>query len=105
MGFIAILLVPILDILGIALDIYFKAVVVDIVLYWLLHYNMISVNNKYAEKFMNLLKKITKPVYELIKKKVPPISNIDVSPYVLLLALIFACSFVSHLNQWLGQFI
>lgn len=105
MGFIAILLVPVLDILGIALDVYFKAVVVDVILYWLLEYKIVSINNKYAEKFMYFLGKITKPVYELIKKKIPPISNIDVSPYVLLLALIFACSFVSHLNQWLGQFI
>lgn len=105
MGFIAVLLVPILDILGLAIDLYFKIVVVDVVLYWLLGYKIVSVNNKYAEKFMSILEKITKPVYELIKKKVPPVSNIDISPYVLLLGLIFISSFVSHLSNWLGQFI
>ena len=105
MGFIAVLLVPVIDILGIAIDLYFKLVVIDVILYWLLEYKMVSVNNKYAEKFMSILEKITKPAYELIKKKVRPIANIDISPYVLLLGLIFVSSFISHLSQWLGQFI
>ena len=36
MGFIGSFLIPILDVLGFALSIYFKVVVVDIVLYWMI---------------------------------------------------------------------
>ena len=58
MGFIGSFLIPILDVLGFALSIYFKVVVVDIVLYWMIKYKLVTINNKYAEKFMAILKKL-----------------------------------------------
>ena len=71
MGFIGLLLIPVLDILGFALSLYFKIVVVDVVLYWMIKYNLVTIHNQYAEKFMALLKSVTEPVYALIRKKVP----------------------------------
>ncbi len=105
MGIIGLFLMPLLDILGFVVDIYFKVVVVDIVLYWLLHYKLITVHNKYAEKFMNILKSVTEPVYAAIRKKIPPFSGYDISPYVLLLAIAFIGSFIMHLNHWIGQYM
>ena len=105
MGFIGLLLMPFLDILGFVVDIYFKVVVVDIVLYWLIHYKLITVHNKYAEKFMNILKSVTEPVYEKIRKKVPPVSGYDVAPYVLLLVVAFVGSFITHLTHWISQYM
>ena len=37
MGIIALFLLPLLNILSIAIDIYFKVVAVDIILYWMFH--------------------------------------------------------------------
>ena len=96
---------PFLDILGFVVDIYFKIVVVDIVLYWLIHYKLITIHNKYAEKFMEILKNITEPVYKLIRQKIPPLSGYDISPYVLLLLIAFVGSFITHLNHWIGQYM
>lgn len=105
MGIIGLFLMPFLDILSFVIDIYFKIVVVDIVLYWLMHYKLITIHNKYAEKFMEILKNITEPVYNLIRKKVPPISGYDVAPYILLLLIAFVGSFTTHLNHWIGQYM
>jgi len=105
MGFIGLFLMPFLDILGFVIDIYFKAVAVDIILYWMLHYKIMTVHNKYAEKFMSILKSVTEPVYERIRKKVPPVSGYDIAPYVLLLVIAFAGSFVTHLNRWIGTYM
>ncbi len=103
MGIIALFLLPLLNILNIAIDIYFKIVAVDIILYWMFHYKLMSVHNKYSEKFMEILKNLTEPVYKLIRQKVPPISGYDVAPYVLLLAIIFAYQFVAYLTEWVKQ--
>jgi uncharacterized protein YggT (Ycf19 family) len=105
MGFIGLFLMPLLDILGFAADLYFKVVVVDIALYWLLHYKLITVHNKYAEKFMEILKKITEPVYSVIRSKIPPVADYDIAPYILLLLIAFVCRFITYLNQWIGQFM
>lgn len=88
-----------LDVLSIVVGLYFKVVAVDIILYWMLHYQIMSVHNKYAEKFMEILKMLTEPVYKLIRKKVPPLSGHDISPYVLLLCLMFIGFFISNFSN------
>ena len=105
MGFIGLLLMPFLDILGFVVDIYFKIVVVDIVLFWLIKYNIVTIHNKYAEKFMEILKKLTEPAYAAIRKKIPPVAGYDVSPYALLLVIAFVGSFISHLTRWISQYM
>ncbi len=101
MGIFSLFLLPLLNILSIVVDIYFKVVAVDIILYWMLHYKLMSVHNKYAEKFMEILKNLTEPVYKMVRQKVPPISGYDVAPYVLLLIIIFVYQFISYLTKWL----
>ena len=105
MGFIGLLLIPVLDILGFALSLYFKIVVVDVVLYWMIKYNLVTIHNQYAEKFMAFLKKITEPVYKFIGKKIPPVAGFDVSPYVLLLAIFIAGSIVTNLSIWFHSYL
>lgn len=105
MGIVALFVLPLLNILSIVIDIYFKVVAVDIILYWMLHYKLMSVHNKYAEKFMEILKSLTEPVYKAIRQKVPPISGYDVAPYVLLIAIIFVYQFVSNLTKWIDRYM
>lgn len=84
----------ILKTISLVLDIYFKVVIVEIAVHWLLHFKIIDVQNKYAEKFVEILKKITEPVYERIRSKIKPIADFDVAPFVLLLALYFVGQFL-----------
>ena len=85
MGIIGLFLMPVLDTLNIVVGLYFKVVAVDIILYWMLHYKIMTVHNKYAEKFMAILRSLTEPVYKMIRSKVPPFYGCDVAPFVLLL--------------------
>lgn len=94
-----VLLTPILDTIALVVDIYFKIVVVEIVLHWLLHFKIISISNRYAEKFMDILKMLTEPVYKKIRSKIPPFADFDVSPFVLLLALFFVARLIFALQK------
>ena len=105
MGIIGLIIMPFLDILSVIVNIYFKIVAIDIILYWLLHYKILTVHNKYAEKFMTILKAITDPAYKFIRKKVPPLSGYDIAPYVLLVLIAFIGSFITHLGHWIDQYM
>lgn len=105
MGIIGLFVLPLLDILGVVIDLYFKVVAVDVILYWMLKYKLLTVHNKYSEKFMSILKSLTEPVYAKIRQKVPPVSGYDVAPYVLLLAILFVGSFITRLSQWIEQYM
>lgn len=81
---------PILWLLELIVDIYFKIVVVQIVIYWLIHFKVLEASNKYAQKTVELLDKVTLPVYEKIKSKIPTVfSGFDFTPFILLIALWF----------------
>ncbi len=94
-----ILLIPFFDTLDLVVNIYFKIVVVEIVLYWLLHFKLITVSNKYAEKFMEILKMLTAPVYKKIREKIPPFADFDAAPFILLLALFFVSRLLYALKE------
>ena len=81
---------PLLEVLGFIVDVYFKIVVVQVVLYWLIHFKVLEPSNKYAQKTVDLLDAVTIPVYNKIKSKIPTvIAEIDFAPFGVLLVLYF----------------
>ena len=93
------LLEPFFYIIGFVVDIYFKVVVVEIVLHWLIYFQILEANNKYAQKTMEILEKATQPVYKKIGEKIPPVSGFDFSPFILLLILLFIGRLVYRLSE------
>ena len=69
------LLVPFFDTLALVVDLYFKVVVVEVILFWLIHFKILAITNSYAQKFMDILKMLTEPVYKKIRAKVPPFAD------------------------------
>ena len=61
---------PFLYVIGLLVDIYFKIVVVQVVLYWLMHFKVLEPSNKYALKTVEILDKLTLPVYKKIGEKI-----------------------------------
>ncbi len=60
---------PFFYIIGLVVSLYFKIVVVEIVLHWLIHFKILEPTNKYAKKTMELLEKATHPVYDKINNR------------------------------------
>ena len=90
---------PILEIIGFIVDIYFKIVVVQVVLHWLIHFKILEPSNKYAQKTVDLLEAATKPVYNKIKSKIQTVFHgIDFAPFILLLALYFVIRLIVSLR-------
>ncbi len=94
---------PFLYIIGLIVSLYFKIVVVEIVLHWLIYFKILKTDNKYSQKTMELLEKATHPVYEKIKAKFPMVvvNNFDFSPFVLMLVLIFISRLIFVFSQYL----
>lgn len=90
---------PFLYIIALIVDIYFKIVVVEVILHWLVHFKILEPSNKYAQKTMEILEKATQPVYKKISEKIPTkVSGFDFSPFILMLALLFVGRLVYRLS-------
>ncbi len=92
---------PFFYILGLIVDLYFKVVVVEVVLHWLIHFKVLEVSNKYSKKVMEMLEAITHPVYKKIGEKIPPVGGFDFSPFVLLLFVLFLERLIYRIGEML----
>ncbi|MDR1694902.1 MAG: YggT family protein [Lactobacillaceae bacterium] len=92
---------PFFYIIGLVADVYYKLVIIQIALYWLLHFNVIKVKNTYAHKTIKFLEAITEPAYKKIREKVKPFNGIDFSPLIFVLALIFISRLAFRMSELL----
>lgn len=90
---------PFVDLISLVVNFYFVVVVLEIALHWLIHFKILSVNNPYSKKFMELLEMVTHPVYKKIAEKLPSPKAIDFAPFILLLVLFFIAQMMYRLNQ------
>ena len=85
----SVILDPFFYVLTCLMNLYFIVVVFQVALHWLIHFNILSANNKYSQKLVEILNALTEPVYAKIRSKVPPLAGFDVSPFILLIVLLF----------------
>lgn len=72
-----------------AIDIYIFIVIAQVVLQWLIRFEVISLRNPEAQQLVSLIDRAVEPVYAKMRRylPLPPIAGIDISPIILILAL------------------
>ena len=84
-----IILDPFLRILNIAIDLYIWAVIISAVLTWLVHFGVLNTTNQFVSMVGEFLWRVTEPALRPIRRFVPNLGGIDISPVILILLLIF----------------
>ena len=86
----------ILDIVLIVLDLYWWIIIGSAVFSWLYAFNVVNMNNQFVGAIGNFLHQMTEPLLRPIRKIMPNLGNIDLSPIILLLGVIFAQSIITR---------
>lgn len=74
------------------LDIYKWCVILSVVMSWLIHFSVINTHNRFVYVVNDVLWRLTEPVFRRIRRYMPNLGGIDLSPIVVLLLLVFAQS-------------
>ncbi|NQZ15004.1 MAG: YggT family protein [Alphaproteobacteria bacterium] len=77
-----------------ALDIFFWIIIIQVALSWLIVFNVINVSNPQARNFIDLLQKVTDPIFRPLRKYIPPIGGIDITPIVVIFGIYLLQSLV-----------
>lgn len=83
-GFI---MVMIGKLLLLCIDIYFWIIIASVVVSWLIAFDVINAKNAQAQKLLRLLEKVTEPVYRPLRKFIPPIGGIDITPIIVIIGI------------------
>jgi YggT family protein len=71
------------------LDLYFYVILAMVIMSWLIGFNVINGSNPYVRQISYALHRLTEPLLGPIRRLLPDLGGIDISPIVLLLALQF----------------
>ena len=79
----------VLDIVIIVLDLYVWLLIASAILSWLVAFNVVNPRSSVVSQIGEFLYRITEPALRPIRRFLPPIGGMDISPIVLLLLLSF----------------
>lgn len=77
----------ILDVILIVLQIYTWIVIAAVVLSWLIAFNIINLRNDFVAMIANGVYQLTEPLLAPIRRKMPNLGGLDLSPLILLLGV------------------
>jgi YggT family protein len=85
----SIILVPLLEVFGIALSLYWYVVLAAIIFGWLLNFGVINTYNHAVRTIGDMLARLTEPALRPIRRVMPDFGPVDLSPVALWLIIIF----------------
>jgi YggT family protein len=71
------------------LTIYFWIVIATVVMSWLVGFNVINAQNQFVRQVHYILYRLTEPLLGPIRRFMPDLGGLDLSPMVLLIGIIF----------------
>jgi YggT family protein len=79
----------ILDVILLILNLYTWVLIISAVLSWLLAFNVINYDNNFVRSVWNGLNALTEPLLRPIRRRLPQMGAILLSPIILLIAIFF----------------
>ena len=71
------------------INIYIWLIIINAILSWLVAFNILNTQNRFVFAILNATHQLTDPVLNKIRRYIPNLGSLDISPVVLILLLIF----------------
>ena len=81
------MLYALFGIIDMILQILVWVIIVQVILSWLVAFNVINTSSNFVRTVLDALERLTAPLYRPIRKILPDFGGIDFSPIVLILAI------------------
>jgi len=71
------------------LNIYKYIVIVNVIISWLVAFNVLNTHNRFVYSILELSYKLTEPMLNKIRRFLPNLGTLDISPVILLVLIWF----------------
>src|ERR1700689_2258042 len=85
------------DVTDAVLSLYISVIVIGAILSWLVAFGVINMHNRFVQMMSDFIYRATEPVLRPLRRILPPMGGLDLSPLVLILIIIFLQSFLRNL--------
>ncbi len=78
-----------LPFIAMLIDLYMWLVIASVILSWLVSFNMLNTRNRFIYGLGTALNRLTEPALSRIRRYIPNLGGLDITPVVLILGLLF----------------
>ena len=71
------------------ISLYIWVLIINAIISWLVAFNILNTSNRFVYSLLEISYKLTEPPLSFIRKYIPSIGSIDISPIILILGLMF----------------
>jgi len=89
-------MIPLLNTLMFALNIYIWILIANAIFSWLYAFNVINTRNQFVAGVWRALGQVTEPVLRPIRRILPPMGGLDLSPIIVFIIIFFLQQFIAN---------
>lgn len=78
------------------LQIYTFVIILQVIMSWLIAFGVINTQNPQAARLVDGLDKVTEPVMAPVRRYVPPIGGIDITPIIVIFGIMLVKELVAR---------
>lgn len=82
-------MLPLLQFIALVIDLYIWVIIGGAILSWLIAFNVVNTQNRFVYMVGDTLNRLTEPALRPFRQFLPSLGGIDISPVLLILALLF----------------
>ena len=71
------------------ISLYIWILIINVIISWLVAFNVLNTSNRFVYSLLDISYKLTAPSLNYIRRFLPNLGSIDISPIILILALMF----------------
>ncbi len=93
-------------IIGFLLTAVVWLIIANVIMSWLVAFDVINLRNRSAYNVVRLLDRATRPILAPLRKIIPPLGNMDVTPLILIVVITAAQqTLIPALYNWLARLL
>ena len=93
-----VILGPLLRVISIIIELYIFVLIIGVILDWLVVFNVINTSNQFIRMIGEFCHRATSPLLGPIRRKLPNLGGLDISPLILILCLYYIQGVVIQLG-------
>ena len=76
------------------INLYIWVLIIHVVISWLVAFNILNTGNRFVYSILDISYRLTNPPLNYIRRFLPNLGSIDISPVILILGLIFTTLYI-----------
>ncbi len=93
-------MLALIEFIRMVINLYVWVIIISAILSWLIAFKVVNTNNQFVYMIVDALYRLTEPALRPVRRYMPDLGGIDISPIILILGLFFLRDVV--LGAWVA---